>query len=225
MGFHSVTFQHEALNHYIRAYLFYFNDKTARKISINTKSAHDYYPKQNLKNVKEPLYLKKFLSGLTEYELNKLSTISTLKYNEYLGEILDKESKELKEAKDEEDKYDDECYYYERQLFIQEGEKKLEQFNLLQAIMLIDEDAYNLDPVHFHYCFLKLNNISKFKLIKANFRSKLLKRLLKGLKTDINKKIEDLVFIAKRSLYEGNESMVYICRGLNDEMSSYATKK
>ena len=225
MGFHSVTFQHEALNHYIRAYLFYFNDETARKISIDTKSAHDYYPEQNLKNVKEPLYLKKFISELTEYELNELSTISTLKYNEYLGEILDKESKELKEEKDEEGKYDDEGYYYERQLFTQEGEKKLEQFNFLQAIMLIDEDAYNLDPVHFHYCFLKLKNISKFKLIKANFRSKLLKRLLKGLKTDINKKIEDLVFIAKRSLYEGNESMVYICRGLNDEMSSYATKK
>ena len=80
--------------------------------------------------MKEPLYLKKFISELTEYELNELSTISTLKYNEYLGEILDKESKELKEEKDEEGKYDDEGYYYERQLFTQEGESLVRKYNL-----------------------------------------------------------------------------------------------
>lgn len=226
MGFHSVTFQHEALNHYVRAYLFYFNDESDRKISINTRIGCSYYQNQNLKKVKEPLYLKKFLTILKEEQLNELSKSSNLKYNEYYSESGDKEPKETKQVKKDEGKYDDEGYYYERQLFTEDGEKKLVQINFLQAIMLIDEDAYNLDPVHFHYCFLKLKDISKYKLIKDNFRSKLLSRLLKDLKCDINEKIEKLIFIAKRSSDEGNIFTFNFPRSeANDVMSSYATNK
>ena len=225
MGFHSVTFQHEALNHYVRAYLFYFSDESNRKISIDTRIGLSYYPKQNLKKVKEPLYLKKFLTILKEEQLNELSKTSNLKYNEYY-ESDDKEPKETKCVKKEEGQYDDEGYYYERQLFTEESEKKLVQFNFLQAIMLIDEDAYNLDPVHFHYCFLELKNISKYRLIKDNFRSKLLCRLLKDLKCNINEKIEKLNFIAKRSSDEENIFIFNFPRSeVNDVMSSYATKK
>ena len=46
MAFNSVIFQHEALNHYIRAYLSYFGDELERKISIDTKTSHIYYPAQ-----------------------------------------------------------------------------------------------------------------------------------------------------------------------------------
>ena len=46
---------------------------------------------------------------------------------------------------------DEERYFYERQLFTHPYENKLKEFNFLQVIMLLDEDAYNLDPIHFHY--------------------------------------------------------------------------
>lgn len=225
MGFHSVTFQHEALNHFVRAYLFYFNDESTRKISIDTETAHNYYPQQNFEGITEPPYLKKFISELTEKELKELSNISTLDYNKYLSSNKDKDSKELKDNKDEEVESDDEGYYYERQLFTEEKEKKLKKFNLLQAIMLIDEDAYNLDPVHFHFCFLQLKDTSKYKLIKNNFKSKLLKGLFKGLNIEITQEILDSEFIAKRSSCEGEIPMVYIERGMDDILSSYAKNK
>ena len=47
--------------------------------------------------------------------------------------------------------------------------------------MLIDEDAYNLDPISFHYCFLRLTNIKEFEIYKKNFNSKLLKALLENI--------------------------------------------
>ena len=225
MGFHSVTFQHEALNHFVRAYLFYFNDDSTRKISIDTETAHNYYPKQNFEGITEPLYLKKFLSKLNEDELKELSNISTLDYNKYLTQNKDKDSQELKETTDEEVECDDEGYYYERQLFTEKDEKKLQTFNLLQAIMLIDEDAYNLDPVHFHFCFLELKDTSKYQLIKDNFNSKLLKGLFKDLNIEITKKILDSKFIAKRSFSEGEMPVVHIERGFDDALSLYAKNK
>ena len=65
--------------------------------------------------------------------------------------------------------------------------------------MLLDEDAYNLDPIHFHYCFLELKNPAKYKLIKENFQSKLLKSLLKDINLSKNE-IKTLTFVSKRSL-------------------------
>ena len=92
---------------------------------------------------------------------------------------------------------DDEGYYYERQLFTDKGETKLKQFNFLQALMLLDEDAYNLDPVHFHYCFLKLKNGNNYKLIKENFQSPLLKLLLEKVDFSKSDEIKKLTFISK----------------------------
>ena len=40
--------------------------------------------------------------------------------------------------------------------------------------MLIDEDAYNLDPVIFHYCFIELSDIDKYSIYKENFQSELI---------------------------------------------------
>ena len=91
---------------------------------------------------------------------------------------------------------DDEGYYYERQLFTFENENKLKEFNFLQALML---DAYNLDPVHFHYCFLKLKNANNYKLIKENFQSPLLKLLLEKVDFSKSDEIKKLTFISKRS--------------------------
>ena len=65
--------------------------------------------------------------------------------------------------------------------------------------MLLDEDAYNLDPIHFHYCFLELKNPAKYKLIKENFQSKLLKSLLNDINLSKNE-IKTLTFVSKRSL-------------------------
>ena len=48
MAINSVTFQHEALNHYVRAYLSYSGAESQRKVSIDTKSSNIYYPIQKL---------------------------------------------------------------------------------------------------------------------------------------------------------------------------------
>ena len=69
--------------------------------------------------------------------------------------------------------------------------------------MLIDEDAYNLDPVHFHYCFLELKNAGNYKIIKSNFRSRLLSKILKNIDNEYEKEIKRLAFTAKRSEDEG----------------------
>ena len=88
--------------------------------------------------------------------------------------------------------------------------------------MLLDEDAYNLDPIHFHYCFLELKNPSKYKLIKENFQSKLLKSLLKDINLSKNE-IKTLTFVSKRSLdgeiYAGFE------RDDSDVMPHYIREK
>ena len=61
------------------------------------------------------------------------------------------------------------------------NEKKLSKINLLQAIMLIGQDAYNLEPIIFHYCFINLNNAKNYKIIKKNFQSELLKKIINEL--------------------------------------------
>ena len=75
MSFNSVIFQHESLNHYIRAYLFYSYEQknNLRKISMNTKKHYCYYPKQLLNKIKNaPLYLKKYCKKLNSKELKEL---------------------------------------------------------------------------------------------------------------------------------------------------------
>ena len=80
MSLNSVIFQHESLNHYIRAYLFYSYDQknNLRKVSMNTKKNYCYYPQQKLNKIKvEPLYLKKFLVKMNSKELKELKKPST----------------------------------------------------------------------------------------------------------------------------------------------------
>ena len=134
-----------------------------------------------------------------------------------------------KEAKDKKDndakKTDDEGYYYERQLFTNENEKKLTKFNVFQAIMLIDEDAYNLDPVRFHYCFLELQNSNNYKIIKENFNSELLSKLLTKLDLTEEENIKNLTFTAKRSSDDGEGLCFRFERKGYDVMSYYANPK
>ena len=222
MALNSVNFQHESLNHYVRAYLSYFGDELERKISIDTKSANIYYPIQKLKDINyTPNYLKKFLNKLEGEVLNELSKPSNLEYKKYIGDYPEMQS-ELNDKKDD-NKLDDEGFYYERQLFTSQEEKKLTKFNFFQALMLIDEDSYNLDPIHFHYCFLQLKNSEKYSLIKENFKSKLLKNLLEKIDLNVEEKIKSLIFIAKRSADEGGEIYLEFDERCGyDVMSSYA---
>ena len=224
MGLNSVIFQHEALNHYVRAYLFYYNEENSRKISIDTKKAHIYYPIQKLDKITEkPKYLNKFLYKLSENELNELSQISKLEYADFLEEWVEKETKDKKDTNAK--KTDDEGYYYERQLFTNENEKKLTKFNVFQAIMLIDEDAYNLDPVRFHYCFLELQKSNNYKIIKENFNSDLLSKLLTKLDLTEEENIKNLTFTAKRSSDDGEGLCFRFERKGYDVMSYYANPK
>ena len=216
MAFDSVIFQNEALNHYVRGYLFYYNNDK-RKISINNKSEHAYYPEQKLDKIKEePKYLKKFKDNLSEKDLDELKQKSNLSYKEFLKGNSQKEQNEQKYIKmpnkknkiDEKGENkaketDDEGYYYERQLFTLPNEKKLTKINFFQALMLIDEDAYNLSPIHFHYCFLQLQETKNFSLKKKNFRSPLLSKLLKKIDENFQSEIQNLVFISKRGVENG----------------------
>lgn len=201
MSYNSIIFQHEALNHYISAYFYYYNSENKRIISVNTNKTHIYYPIQKLDKIKiKPKYLDKFLKKLNENELNELTQVSYLSYEEFLEKHSQNE-KDLKKAILENE--DDEGYFYERQLFTDLGEKKLKSIDFLQALMLIDEDAYNLDPVHFHYCFLELKNVDNYNIIKSNFRSRLLSKILKNIDTEFEEEIKALTIIAKRSGDEG----------------------
>ena len=155
--------------------------------------------------------------------MEELSKTSTLEYKKYLGDYPE-EQKELKDSKKVNNRFDDEGYYYERQLFTTKGEQKLTKFNFLQALMLIDEDAYNLDPVYFHYCFLKLKDSINYSFIKENFESNLLKKLLKNIDINFEETIKSLTFIGKRSSNIGDEMYFEFERVGYDVMSSYATK-
>ena len=183
MALSTIIFQHEGLNNYIRGYLSYTNENTP--INIKTNINKKYFPTQNLNNInEEPLYLKKFKEDLSEDELNELS-----KGNFELSKEKKNEENEKKEDKmdiddielNEENNGDDEEFFYERQLFTMKNEKKLSKINLLQAIMIIDEDAYNLEPTIFHYCFIKLSNAKNYKIIKKNFQSELLNKIFNEL--------------------------------------------
>jgi len=228
MGFDSVIFQHESLNHYVRGYLFYSTDNK-RKISINTKSDHIYYPKQKLvKTIKNEKYLNKFKKILNQNELNELEEKPKLDIDKYLKDNTENEIKitnqniKNDEKKDDQSiEFDDEGYYYERQLFTSSDEKKLKKFNFFQALMLIDEDAYNLNPADFHYCFIKLKNTKNFSLIKENFRSPLLKRLLENIDINFNDEIKKMTFVSKRGS-EDEELHFYAERSGYDVMSYYA---
>ena len=153
--------------------------------------------------------MKKFISKLSEEELDELSKKSTLDYEDLYDDVSEKEVKEKKDTnEDNKDNKDDEGYYYERQLFTDKNEKKLKKFNFFQAIMLIDEDAYNLDPFRFHYCFLELKNSKNYHLIKENFKSNLLSKLLGKIDLTMEDNIKKLTFIAKRSSDDG-EGLVF----------------
>ena len=92
MSLHSVIFQHEALNHFIRAYLFYSHDsiKKFKLININIKKTYCYYPKQKQEDIKQdPNYLKKFILKMTDKELKELQEPSTLDYKQYLDDQID----------------------------------------------------------------------------------------------------------------------------------------
>lgn len=222
MALTSVIFQHEGLNHYIRGYLSYSDENT--RISIKTNINKKYYPAQNLNNiVEEPLYLKKFKKELSESELNELSKsvfeLSKEKKNEEYeckDDKMDIEDIELNEENND----DDEGFFYERQLFTMKNEKKLSKINLLQAIMLLDQDAYNLEPIFFHYCFIKLNNAKNYKIIKKNFQGELLKKIFNELTlTEDNLfKIQNNTLMTNRK--RNNFNGLFFNRYANDVMPS-----
>ena len=140
MSFNTVIFQHEGMNHYVRAYIFYnVGPKNKyRKISINTKKNYSYYPIQKLDKIeKAPAYLNKFIKKLNNKELNELQKISDLKYEDYIEESAQEEKEnmmsdgsnsdiEMSDSNNENtinennndinimDSSDDEGYYYER---------------------------------------------------------------------------------------------------------------
>jgi len=232
MSLNCVIFQHESLNHFIRAYLFYNYDskKNNRKISINTKKNYNYYPKQNLNKIKEdPKYLKKFQKELSDNELKQLKEKSDFDYKKYLENYnenkMEIEEDDISEGninlgiEENDPNEDDEGFYYERQLFTAKNEQKLKKFNFLQALMLIDEDAYNLDPISFHYCFLRLVNTKEFEIYKKNFNSKLLKALLENINAKQKNEIKNLSLNSKRG-FKYNE-FIELERTANDVMSSY----
>ena len=221
MSLNSAIFQHEALSHYIRGYLFYYNNNDNRKISIDTKKNYDYYPKQKLDKIEVmPKYLNKFKYKLNENEINELKTISNIDYQEFLDESTEKEKESNTDNKNNDDD-DDEGYYYERQLFAKPNEKKLTKFNFLQALMLLDEDVYNLDPVHFHYCFLQLEkNKDEFLIFKENFRSNLLKKILSKINLTFQKEIKNIIMTAQRST--SGDLCIEFERSGYDVMSAYS---
>ena len=232
MSLNCVIFQHESLNHYINAYLFYNYDskKNNRKISINTKKNYNYYPKQNLNKIKEdPKYLKKFQKELSEDELKQLKEKSDFDYQKYLENYNENEM-EIEEddiseeninlgVEENDPDEDDEGFYYERQLFTAKNEQKLKRFNFLQALTLIDEDGYNLDPISFHYCFLRLTNTKEFAIYHKNFNSKLLESLLKNIDLKQKNEIKNLSVYSKRGFK--NKEFIELNRTANDVMSSY----
>ena len=210
---------------------------------MNTKKNYCYYPQQKLNKIKvEPLYLKKFLVKMNSKELKELKKPSNLDFKQFLEETNEdkKDESDIEMSNDDNnintnyiknessnknninycsDDDDDEGYYYERQLFTYEYENKLKEFNFLQALMLLDEDAYNLDPVHFHYCFLKLKNANNYNLIKENFKSPLLNSLLENIDFSQGNDFKNMIFICKRSL--NDELLFEFERDACDVMPSY----
>ena len=72
---------------------------------------------------------------------------------QYLKENNENEEEDIKitnqnPKKDNHSKeYDDEGYYYERQLFTFPNKKKLTKFNFFLPLVLFDKDVYNLTPI------------------------------------------------------------------------------
>ena len=219
MSFNCVVFQHEGLNHYVRAYLFYTSDNG--KISINTNKSGNYYPIQKLDEIKNPpKYLMKFTKILSDNELSELKDISNADYTQYLKyPEKDNDDDIIMADEDDNSDYNDEGYFYERQLFTHNHESKLTDINFLQGLMILDPDAYNLDPVNFHYCFLQLKKYNKYKIIKENFRSPLLQALLKEIKFTNIEEIKKLSFHAKRGSNDGMS--MEIERNICDVMPPY----
>ena len=86
--------------------------------------------------------------------------------------------------------------------------------------MILDEDSYNLDPIHFHYCFLQLENTNDFNIIKENFTSNLLKKLLKKIDFTLYSDIKEIYFTANRG--SSGDLCIEFERSGYDVMSSYA---
>ena len=229
MSFNCVVFQHEGLNHYIRAYLFYTSDNG--KISINTNKSGDYYPIQKLDEIKNPpKYLMKFTKILSDNELKELKEVSNTDYTKYLKYpendndddviMADNDENNKNNINDSDD--NDEGYFYERQLFTHNHESKLTNINFLQGLMILDPDAYNLDPIIFHYCFLQLKEYHKYKILKENFRSLLLQALLNKIDFTNIDEIKKMSFHAKRSSNDG--MAMEIERNVCDVMPAYIRK-
>ena len=226
----------------------YDSSENIRKISINAKKYYCYYPKQKLNEIENiPKYLNKFIVKLKDKELKELKSVSNLDYKKFLEQTIEKEmeiddndnennsdtemnNNDINNNHNKTDSKEgnniicnsddeDEGYYYERQLFTEPNEPKLKEFNFLQALMLLDEDAYNLDPIHFHFCFLKLKNANNYKLIKENFRSHLLKSLLENIDFSKGNENKNMTFITNRNFT--GEMIVQFERSVCDVMPSF----
>ena len=92
--------------------------------------------------------------------------------------------------------------------------------------MILDEDAYNLNPVHFHYCFLQLGNNEKYSFYKENFTSELLIKLLKNINLNDKQreKIKKMTVNGLRGVDGENKVLFERNEEVSDVMSSYVKK-
>ena len=90
--------------------------------------------------------------------------------------------------------------------------------------MLSDEDAYNLDSVLFHYCFLQLENTEQFFIIKENFTSNLLSKILNKINLIYDKETKNIIFKVKRPTSDDGLYIEFERSGC-DVMSAYFNKK
>ena len=170
----------------------------------------------------------KFTKILSDKELKDLKEVSNTDFTKYLeypekdDDVIMTDEDDNKKNKINDSNYNDEGYFYERQLYTYKNESRLTDLNFLQGLMILDPDAYNLDPVNFHYCFLQLKEYHKYKILKENFRSPLLQALLNKIDFSNIDEIKSISFHAKRS--SNNGMTMEIERNVCDVMPAYIRK-
>ena len=202
IGNNSASFIHENF-HFLFIYNFYFNNINKQNINYDFKKFEDdeyFTDDENLsfefdtllvcKNTEK--YLKKFQSILSKEELNDLDKIEECSKKEKLKRKEINENKYFKFInnfltfmKNNNNKIKGDCgRKFDIILFSDEKGQIKNNVNLLQIIMLIDEQSYNLHPFSFKYIFNELGKEDgSFKFFKQNFKGNLINKIYEnGLK-------------------------------------------
>jgi len=205
IGNNSASFIHENF-HFLFVYNFYFNNLKKQNINYDFENFEDkgYFTDDELlsfefdtlfvcKNTEK--YLNKFKSILSKEELNELDEIEecskidpdkkqnrkVIINNSYFKFI----NNFLTFIKNNNNKIKGDCgRKFDIILFSDERGQIKNNVNLLQIIMLIDEQSYNLHPFSFKYIFNELGKENKsLKFIKQNFKGNLINKIYEnGLK-------------------------------------------